>query len=36
MIVATGCVAYVLYHREFASKTLRALAEDDPAGPAVP
>ena len=33
MIAATGWVAYILYHREFASKTLRALAEDDATGP---
>lgn len=29
MIVATVWVAYILYHREFASKTLRALVEED-------
>jgi uncharacterized membrane protein len=29
MIVATGWVVYVLYHREFASRTLRALATED-------
>lgn len=29
MMAATGWVLYILYHREFASKTLRALAEED-------
>jgi uncharacterized membrane protein len=29
MIVATAWVAYILYHREFASKTLKALVQDD-------
>jgi uncharacterized membrane protein len=29
MIVATGWIIYVLYHREFKSKTLQALMEDD-------
>jgi uncharacterized membrane protein len=29
MIVATGWVSYVLYNREFHSKTLKALLEDD-------
>ena len=30
MVVATVWVTYILYHREFASKTLRALVHDDP------
>ena len=29
MIVATGWVVYVLYRREFRSKTLQALVEED-------
>lgn len=29
MIAATAWVVYILYHREFASKTLRALVEED-------
>lgn len=29
MIIATVWVAYILHHREFASKTLRALVEED-------
>jgi uncharacterized membrane protein len=29
MMVATGWVVYILYHREFASKTLRALVDED-------
>jgi uncharacterized membrane protein len=29
MIAATGWVVYILYHREFSSRTLRALAEED-------
>jgi uncharacterized membrane protein len=29
MMAATGWVVYILYHREFASKTLRALVEED-------
>jgi uncharacterized membrane protein len=36
MIAATGWVAYILYHREFASKTLRALSEEDSSGPNAP
>lgn len=33
MMIATGWVIFVLHHREFRSKTLRALVDDDPSPP---